>query len=843
LLAAEIIVPKTKTMQKAGFIITLIVYSTSLFAQHAPVTVSGFNHDVIAEGTGSSSLSTTTKEMDAISPSNFVLCTQQFANTNAFTPANTYGLPDNGSFSSGGRSYQLGSYTGNNALYLLTSENGVLTLGTPANFSSISIVGLGTEGAASASVVFNFSDGTSINPGTQSFEDWFNGTNGVVLQGFGRVKRVNGPFNNTMYGGAPTNPRMYSKEFVIPCTKTLVSISFTNTTSGSVTQSNRLFIFAVSGVQALPPVTPSANGTTLCPNNSTTLSVLSPVPGLTYDWFNTPVGGTSLSTNTSYTTPLLNTTTTYYVQATNSCASTPRVPVTVTVTPVPPNPTVSGTTALCSGNSTTLTVQSPVGGYTYNWFTTCPAGTVINTGTSFTTPALSASTTYFVRAVNSCTSTSACVPVTITVAPAITAPIVNATSICPGSTTTLTVQNIVPGNTYSWFNVATGGTAIANGSSFTTPALSANSTYYIQAQDACYTSARIPVTVTVIPPVAAPVVNNVTACTGTTITLPILNAAPGATYRWYNSPTGSVLVNTGSSLTLVAPFLAVTYYVEGGDACSNSTRTAVTVTPATVTVPVINNVTICANNTTTLTIQNVVSGETYRWYSTATGGTALFSGTAFTTPSLTTNTTYYVEAVNASVCTGPSRVPVTVTVIPLLATPVVTAANITISSITFSWAAIANAASYEISLDNGASWTTPSSGATGLTHQLNGLAQNQNICIRVRAIRTPACAISSAGTLCEKTLSTEIFIPNTFTPNGDGKNDVFYVYSNGIKSMRIIVFNQWGQKLFESNNQSLGWDGKYQGKIQPNGVYAYALQATLTDGSIVNRSGSISIVR
>jgi gliding motility-associated-like protein len=829
-------------MHKA-IVMLLLVFVITANAQHVPIAVTGFNEDVIAEGTGNSALTTTTREMDAFTPSNFVMCTQQFANANGFTPSGTYGLPDNGAFSSGGRSYQLGNYSTNNALYLLTTEAGLLTLTTPTNFSSISIVGVGTEGVATISIVFNFSDGTTLNPGNQSYEDWFNGTTGVVLQGFGRVKRMTGPFTTTQYNGAPTNPRFYSREFSLPCDKTLTSISFSNVSASTVTQSNRAFILAVSGVQSIPPPVPAANGTTLCPNNSTTLNVISPVAGVTYSWFNVASGGVALASGTSFTTPSLTSTTTYYLQATNSCTSTPRTAVIVNVTPVPTNPTVNTTATLCSGATPTLSVQTPIAGLTYKWYSTCPSGAVLNTGTNFTTPALTATTTYYVNATNSCNSTSNCTAVTINIAPAITTPAASATSVCPNTSGTLTVQSPVAGNTYTWYTSASGGVPVATGTTFSTPSLSTTTTYYLQAQDACYTSTRTAIVVTVIPPLAAPVVNNVSACTGSTVALNVQSPVSGATYKWYNAATGGSLVFTGQPLTVITPFAAVTYYVEASDACSVSARTAVTITPTATTVPIVNPVTICAANTATLTIQNPLAGETYRWYTTATGGTSLTTAASYTTPVLSATTTYYVEAVNSILCTGSVRTAVTVTVIQPLATPVVTISNVTISSILFSWSAITGASSYEVSMDNGSSWTTPSSGATGLTHQLNGLAQNQPVCIKVRAVRTPACAVSSAATLCGKTLSTEIFIPNTFTPNNDGKNDVFYVYSNGIQSMHLMVFNQWGEKIFESQNINSGWDGKYKGVMQPNGTYVYALKATLSDGTTVTRSGSISIVR
>lgn len=74
---------------------------------------------------------------------------------------------------------------------------------------------------------------------------------------------------------------------------------------------------------------------------------------------------------------------------------------------------------------------------------------------------------------------------------------------------------------------------------------------------------------------------------------------------------------------------------------------------------------------------------------------------------------------------------------------------------------------------------------------------------------------------CDKLL----FIPNAFTPNGDGANDVFYVYGQGVKITEFRIFNRWGNEVFYSDNMTKGWDGTYKGKPQPLGVYAYYLKA------------------
>ncbi len=89
----------------------------------------------------------------------------------------------------------------------------------------------------------------------------------------------------------------------------------------------------------------------------------------------------------------------------------------------------------------------------------------------------------------------------------------------------------------------------------------------------------------------------------------------------------------------------------------------------------------------------------------------------------------------------------------------------------------------------------------------------------------------------------QIFIPNTFTPNNDGRNDEFRLYGNNIAKAEMKIFNQWGQLIFESSDQYKGWNGYFKGQLQPVGVYVYVMKVTLTDNTVLNRKGSINLVR
>jgi gliding motility-associated-like protein len=166
-----------------------------------------------------------------------------------------------------------------------------------------------------------------------------------------------------------------------------------------------------------------------------------------------------------------------------------------------------------------------------------------------------------------------------------------------------------------------------------------------------------------------------------------------------------------------------------------------------------------------------------------------------------------------------------------------------VNTVRFSWQSVAGAVSYQVSIDNGITFTTPSSGATGLEHIVTGLAPDRTINIIVRAVGTLNCQ-QSQGTAVGKTRFPDVglFIPNAFTPNGDGRNDRFTVYGNYIKSVKLMIFNQWGEKLFEGNNLQ-GWDGTYKGIKQPIGVYVYVAEVLFENGNRYHKKGSINLVR
>jgi outer membrane protein OmpA-like peptidoglycan-associated protein len=246
------------TRPRKGFFFALLLLFAvfnGIAQSYAPIVVSGFNHDLIAEVHPGGPLAATSSEMDAINPSNFVLFSKGYAKTKMMSTGN--GLPDNGRIVKGNRVYQLRKYSEMNALYLKKGLDGTLTF-APSKYSIISILGLATEGEATLQITLSFVDGTTAKV-TGRFPDWFNGPSPVV-QGMGRVKRedVAAPY----YEGAPANPRMYAIDVQVPEDRVLRSITFRNVSSDPNGQSNRAIIFAVSGYLKPEPVSPAVQNST-----------------------------------------------------------------------------------------------------------------------------------------------------------------------------------------------------------------------------------------------------------------------------------------------------------------------------------------------------------------------------------------------------------------------------------------------------------------------------------------------------------------------------------------------------------------------------------------------------
>ncbi len=87
------------------------------------------------------------------------------------------------------------------------------------------------------------------------------------------------------------------------------------------------------------------------------------------------------------------------------------------------------------------------------------------------------------------------------------------------------------------------------------------------------------------------------------------------------------------------------------------------------------------------------------------------------------------------------------------------------------------------------------------------------------------------------------FIPNIFSPNGDGENDILYVRGNEIATINFVIYNRWGEKVFETNDIKSGWDGTYKGNPFNTAVFVYSVKAIFENGEMIEKNGNITLVK
>lgn len=88
-----------------------------------------------------------------------------------------------------------------------------------------------------------------------------------------------------------------------------------------------------------------------------------------------------------------------------------------------------------------------------------------------------------------------------------------------------------------------------------------------------------------------------------------------------------------------------------------------------------------------------------------------------------------------------------------------------------------------------------------------------------------------------------IFVPNIFSPNGDGVNDMLFVRGKGVAELKFFVYDRWGEKVFETTRLDIGWDGTFRGKDMNKAVFVYYLEATFIDGKQVTQKGDITLIK
>jgi len=364
----------------------------------------------------------------------------------------------------------------------------------------------------------------------------------------------------------------------------------------------------------------------------------------------------------------------------------------------------------------------------------------------------------------------------------------NDTTLCIGNTLILDVG--VSGATYSW----------STGAITQTISVSNAGTYSVTANDnGCIDGDTIVITTT-----PSPTVNlgaDTVACNGTSITLDAGNA--GMNYNWSNTlTTQQIQVSTSGNYSVTVTNLS---------GCTGTDA----ITVSFVNPPVVNlgnDTLLCVGEIMILDAGN--SGASYNWNTGASTQTILVNYP---------DNNYWVE-VDAVGCMTVDYIFITYNIPPVISLP------------------------GDTTICEGQTFVlTPGSG-TGWTYQWSTNDQTSSITVvdpgtySVTVSDPNGCTISDEMIIDDECEGI-IFVPDAFTPNGDFLNEILFVRSNDVSEIIFLIFDRWGNKIFESASLSDGWDGTYLGKPMNPGVYVYMVKATFTSGNIIEKKGDVTLIR
>ena len=245
---------------------------------------------------------------------------------------------------------------------------------------------------------------------------------------------------------------------------------------------------------------------------------------------------------------------------------------------------------------------------------------------------------------------------------------------------------------------------------------------------------------------------------------------------------------------------------------------------------------ICTGLTTQL---NATGGYAYSW-SPAAGLSSATVANPYASPAATTTYTVTIHSVTAAGDTCVATITTTVSVytpasFPLTATAtkdtIILGSSTTLHANTDTTLSViwtpATGLNSATSFNPTASPTVTTSYVVTITDS-SGCPKKDTVTIYVISLR---CNLDDA------------FVPNTFTPNGDGKNDILYVRSISVKELYFAVYDRWGEMVFETTDINKGWDGIYKGKLANPDVYGWYLKVKCYNGDEMDKKGDVSLIR
>ncbi|HRK27083.1 MAG TPA: gliding motility-associated C-terminal domain-containing protein, partial [Chitinophagales bacterium] len=252
------------------------------------------------------------------------------------------------------------------------------------------------------------------------------------------------------------------------------------------------------------------------------------------------------------------------------------------------------------------------------------------------------------------------------------------------------------------------------------------------------------------------------------------------------------------------------------------------------------NLTVCAGevNTTAFTA-TAAAGMVINWYNAPTGGTLLGTGADYVPA---TPGTYYAQTATLAdpTCVStftPATLQSDLVSVTLTANPTATATGGTVQLTATAASTLGTITSYV--------WTTSGPDALSCTDCPNPqVSVSQTTLFTVTAQDSFGCSATASVQVVVLPQGNVVLIPNAFSPNGDGVNDLFRVSGVNVESMELFIYNRWGVEMFAASGApNLAWDGTYKGTDQEIGVYVYYANITFTNGETETYKGNVTLIR
>ena len=113
--------------------------------------------------------------------------------------------------------------------------------------------------------------------------------------------------------------------------------------------------------------------------------------------------------------------------------------------------------------------------------------------------------------------------------------------------------------------------------------------------------------------------------------------------------------------------------------------------------------------------------------------------------------------------------------------------------------------------------------------------------INLEVVNSNGCRHSMMRNI-EVIVPEDVYVPNTFTPNDDSNNDYFSVKYKNITSATVYIFDRWGEMIYESNDMDFKWTGTFKDRMIQNDVYVYMIKAIGYHGTVINKTGKLTVL-